>query len=377
MCFALSEACKGRTERIQGNQSLTSWASFKRVTQTVEMDCCGLSDESWKRERAKYTITNCAEHSPMPYHGAKRWNLCYKLFGTTHEIQLTAEQKKKLHRALEANAIWRFQRHGEQASIHSTQCARKLECRSGTVHPICNNCELLKKNRGLLRAINSPYARDDNIKYIPKVLMTGDKFQAVLIRYVELQTLQKSLERSTADGDKAFWTAIGTYGKAGLFKNNELVRGLMTAVGVRAERESRGKSFRGKRIDIYLDNFLTTLASISSCALKLFNDNFAGRSARSMRQIRRNSGMHLEDGLHSSNFEKIAAILEELDYTGPLAAGTDETVCVKSLRHYNGFIVGAEGGDITFVEGKDIEAIVKSTVAKGQLCSKVNIRTPY
>ncbi|EGG08742.1 uncharacterized protein MELLADRAFT_84258 [Melampsora larici-populina 98AG31] len=85
--------------------------------------------------------------------------------------------------------------------------------------------------------------------------------------------------------------------------------------------------------------------------------------------------MNLEDGLHSSNFEHVAAILEQLNYTGPVAAATDETVCVKSLRHYNGFIVGAQGGDISFVDGNNIEKIVKSTVSSGNLCSKIQAYT--
>lgn len=83
--------------------------------------------------------------------------------------------------------------------------------------------------------------------------------------------------------------------------------------------------------------------------------------------------MHLEDGLHPSNFDQIASILEYLGYTGPVAAGTDETVCVKSMRHHNGVLVGAQGGDIRFEDGKDIERIVKSTVASGNICSKVII----
>lgn len=153
---------------------------------------------------------------------------------------------------------------------------------AGTENPICHQCEELKKDRSLIRAINTNYATDEKIKYIPKVLMTGDNFQAVLMRFGELQILQKSLEKSTAEGDEAFWRAIGAYGKAGLFKDREVVRGMLMAVGVRAERESNGKMLRGRRIDIYLDNFLTTLASISPRALKLFNDNFAGRSSRSM-----------------------------------------------------------------------------------------------
>lgn len=357
---------------MEGNKVLSSWVTVTKVKKTIEMPCSGLTDESWQRPRSKYTIANCIEHSPMPYHGAKRWVICQEPFGTTHEIGLSVYQKKKLHNTLEAGAVWKIRRHGEQASIHSVQWTNKVECFAGTLHPMCEKCEGLKNVRSLINAINTPYATDETIKYIPKVLMTGDQFQEVLRKFTEVQILQKSLEKATAEGDQEFWTAIGTYGKAGLFKDKEVVRGLMMAVGVRAERESKGKSLQGRRIDVYLDNFLTTLASISSRSLKFFNDNFAGRSAWSMRQTRSLSGMNLEDGLHSSNFEHIAVILEQLNYTGPVAAATDETVCVKSLRHYNGFTVGAQGGDISFVNGNEIEKIVKSTVSSGNLCSKVN-----
>lgn len=53
--------------------------------------------------------------------------------------------------------------------------------------------------------------------------MTGNKFQAVLVRFKELQILQKSLEKSTREGDEEFWVAVGAYGKAGLFKNKDAV----------------------------------------------------------------------------------------------------------------------------------------------------------
>ncbi|KAH9822476.1 hypothetical protein DFH28DRAFT_1119458 [Melampsora americana] len=279
-----SRACKDHTERMKANEVLSSWVTVTTIKKTIEMPCSGLTDESWERPRSKYTIADCIKHSPMPYHGAKRW-------------------KKQLHNTLEARAVWRIWQHGEQASIHSAQCTNKVECCAGTLHPICDKCDELKSVRSFIKAINTLYATDENIKYIPKVLMTGDQFQAVLRKFTELQILQKSLEKATAQGDQEFWTAIGTYRKAGLFKDT---------------------------------------SSISSRSLKFFNDNFAGRSAWSMR---------------------------------PVAAATNETVCVKSLRHYNGFIVGAQGGDISFVDGNDIEKIVKSTVSSGNLCSKIRAYT--
>lgn len=81
-----------------------------------------------------------------------------------------------------------------------------------------------------------------------------------------------------------------------------------------------------------------------------------------MRQIRLHKGVHLEDGLHPSNFKAIAQILKDLDYSGPVAAATDKTVCVKSMQHYNRFLVGAQGGDIVFTDGDDLTCKVKSIV---------------
>ncbi|EGF99565.1 uncharacterized protein MELLADRAFT_112622 [Melampsora larici-populina 98AG31] len=62
---------------------------------------------------------------------------------------VTVTKKKQLHNTLEANAVWKIWRHGEQASIHSSQCTNKVECRATTLHPICNKCEELKNMRRL------------------------------------------------------------------------------------------------------------------------------------------------------------------------------------------------------------------------------------
>lgn len=282
----LAGACIKHTESMEANNVLTSWLSVTKVKKKmIEMGCVGLLDESWNRPGDTHPISDCIKHSPTPYHGAKRWILCNDLFGTTRETELSDEQKKQLHCSLEANTVWKIRRHGGQESIHSSHCTNKVKCQAGTKHLICDSCETLKTTRSLLKAINITYADDNNIKYIAKVFMTRDQFQVVLRKFEEIQILQKFLEKATAEGDKEFWTTVGTYGKAGLFKNKEVVKGMMMAVGVRAERDSKGKSMRGRRINIYLDNFLTTLASISTRALKLFNNNFSGGSARSMRQI--------------------------------------------------------------------------------------------
>ncbi|KAH9821182.1 hypothetical protein DFH28DRAFT_1190943 [Melampsora americana] len=369
-CGSQVKLQKGRVEA-----AIEHWNSRTSKKNAVKKPCAGLNDANWKRPHATTTISNCIQHSPTSYHGAKRWKVCLRLFNTTHEVTLSEEQRNQLHATLESEATWVIKRHGAQGGIYLVDCAQTVLTDSKVEIPICENCEAIKKLRSVIVAVNTPYATKETIKYIPKILMSGDQFQAILIKFSELQILQTSLEKSTKEGDEAFWKAIGMYGKAGLFKNQETMRGLMMAVGVRAERESKGKSMRGRRFDVYFDNFLTTLAAISPRALCFFNDNFAGRGARSMRQIRLVKGMHLKDGLHPGNFERLAELLDELEYTGPVAAATDETVCVKAIRHYNGHLVGAQGGDISFSDGDDIERLVTSVVTKNELCSKIRAYT--
>ncbi|PLW26131.1 hypothetical protein PCASD_24687 [Puccinia coronata f. sp. avenae] len=85
-----------------------------------------------------------------------------------------------------------------------------------------------------------------------------------------------------------------------------------------------------------------TLAAISPRGAQFFHETFVGRSLRSQQAIRAKNLMHLEDGLSRKNFEKISATLKSLNYVGPLAAGSDQTVCLKTLRVHNDCIVGAQ-----------------------------------
>lgn len=81
--------------------------------------------------------------------------------------------------------------------------------------------------------------------------------------------------------------------------------------------------------------------------------------------------MSLEDGMTLSNFERAHDLIASLGYDGPIAAATDQTVCVKSLQHHDGCLVGAQGGDVRFESGEDIERLIKEITTDNRLCSKV------
>ncbi|EGG11883.1 uncharacterized protein MELLADRAFT_88981 [Melampsora larici-populina 98AG31] len=194
-------------------------------------------------------------------------------------------------------------------------------------------------------------------------------------QYKELRDLNLSLETLSNSGDPRFWSTLGTHGSAGLFKNMDVFEGLVKAVASRATREKDGKSLRGLRVQQPWDDFTMTLWAISPAAGRFVRANLHSRDARSLRETRRLSGMQLADGLNLSNFVRISEQIKKLGYNGPLALGSDQTVCVKTLRVYNGCIVGAQGGDVAFSGAKDLQAKVKSILENDSLCTKVRAYT--
>ncbi|EGF98968.1 uncharacterized protein MELLADRAFT_95015 [Melampsora larici-populina 98AG31] len=323
--------------------------------------CAGLTDETWKREGARHKIIECIRGSPTPYHGSRHRSIvCKELFNTSKEKGLSNAQRKTLHRALEAESKWVIKQHGFLGSIHSPKCERQVDSPSatGSSHVVCKSCLGLKHERSLLSAISRPYAKKDDVKFIPDVYMVADQFHSIMLQHEEVRRLSKSINQCSKEGDSELWSLIGTYGKAGLFKNRDVLRGLMMAVADRAKREADGKSLCGKRIDVYLDNFLTTIGAMSPSALNLFNKHLAGKTSRAMRYDRAKSGAQLADGLKQSNFEMIAKYLKDLGYNGPLAAATNQT-----------------GGDREFKDKEELEKLVNDIVSKKQLCSKVRAYT--
>lgn len=169
------------------SSNLSSWlTTTTSKKQAVAKPCAGLKDETWKRPLAKYRISNCIKHSPTPYHGVKQWKVCFWLFKTTHKVSLSDKQRKTLHATLESEAAWLIKRHGNQESIHSPKCTQTVMTTDKSLLPVCNECDKLKHVQSLITALNVPYAPEDKIKYIAKVFMTGDQFQAVLMKFVKL-----------------------------------------------------------------------------------------------------------------------------------------------------------------------------------------------
>ncbi|EGG06868.1 uncharacterized protein MELLADRAFT_86302 [Melampsora larici-populina 98AG31] len=206
--------------------------------------------------------------------------------------------------------------------------------------------------------------------------MEADGFQSTRRRFFEVDDVTITLEKaSKAEDDQLFWSKFAAHARNGAFDDMDAFKGLVKAVSIRMERESNGKGLTGTCIEPAFDNFSTTLAAISPQGYRLFMQTYAGRTTRSQRMIRSKLGLKLVDGLASENFDHVFDHLQKLGYTGPVAVGTDETVCVKSLCVSNGMLVGAQGGSIPFESTDELKELVSSIIKENRMCSKIRAYT--
>ncbi|PLW19467.1 hypothetical protein PCANC_08750 [Puccinia coronata f. sp. avenae] len=297
------------------------------------------------------------------------------MFKTTTESDLTKVDQQSLQDALIKEATWEIRRNDGCRSIHSTQCARVVPAQPGKKDVVCNSCVAVRKDTTLLTAINRLYADGDTLKHVRKSLMEADPFQEKRRTYEQVNLLATKIERATKKDDQTFWKVFAAQASAGKFDDLEPFKGLVMAVAVRNERERDGKSLNGVRFSPHFDDFMMTLAAISPRGAQFFRETFAGRSLRSQRAIRAKNSMHLEDGLSRKNFEHISATLKSLNYVGPLAAGSDQTVCLKTLRVHNDCIVGAQGGDVKFDSEENLKELTEKILTSQKLCSKLRAYT--
>lgn len=240
---------------------------------------------------------------------------------------------------------------------------------------VCDECEKAKKIPSLLSAIKKHYATESTRKFISSVFMAGNR--ELVTSFFDSKLLSScSLEHASRTDYKDYFSLLAVNAKAGLFKDKSVALGLIEAIATKAERTAAGHSTTGVKLRAELDHWLTAAGAQSPAVLRLFNNNFAGRSLRSQREVRRKNGGQLLPELCLENFKSAAKWLDGVNYTGPVAGASDQTVCLENLRHHNGHLVGAEGGDIRIENGSDMEGMVKDIYERKALCNKASSSMP-
>ncbi|EGG08232.1 uncharacterized protein MELLADRAFT_85034 [Melampsora larici-populina 98AG31] len=377
----LTDKCAKTTAQLRSNKLLSSFFVKDPALQPVnrniiEAACPGLTDKTWPRPKSERTIAEFMDSTCTIYRGNVQHKILKELFGDDlGENDLTESQKAKLVTELDARSTWEVKRHGERNAIYSTSCKRTVNHHKKDPLQPCDSCLELKDLSSLRRALNHKYAKGDNKKFTPNYLLVIDKYNTIVNECKEVKILGKSLESSRNGDFGDFLDHLVIMARRGIFENRQAVKGMIMGCAIRAEREEAGKSLRGMRIDTHLNDCLTTLGAMSKSALKLLTENFVGKTLRCQRMDRARSKTEIEDGMVQGNFDRAAAILTELGYSGPVAVGSDQTVCVQTLRHHRGFIVGAQGGDIPFDNPDELQKMLEKIKKQNNLCSKIRAYT--
>lgn len=241
-------------------------------------------------------------------------------------------------------------------------------------NPVCIECIKVKKDSSPIAALSCDYATPDHIKFIRKGYMVSDMYQSKRNKHKNFNELGMSLEKSSKKSDKAiFWRKFAVCAAEGLFDDLNTLQSLVEAVVIKHQRETAGKGLTGMEYSPALDAFGMTLAAISPKGYQFFRENFAARTLESCQVIKQKTGFKLISGMARENIRWIKNYLDSIGYEGPVAVGSDETVCVKALRVQGEAIVGVQGGDVEFTTEEDLKEKASEIIKKGNVCSNVSI----
>ncbi|KAJ3416813.1 hypothetical protein HDV05_008398 [Chytridiales sp. JEL 0842] len=227
----------------------------------------------------------------------------------------------------------------------------------GRARGLYNKAMALCSIPSLVSAINRQrgVANDvDKAKFVPRFYRDADAFYTVMLQKGGIYDLVNS--SFDVDSDKKMMKFWGDF---------LLIAFMKTTLDAKA-REERGKSATGARHDDLLVEFFTIFEVYGGAKMaNLVKENLGGPSTRLLRRNRQQQDMVLFDGHNPENYKRISDCLKNIGYTGPLAAGTDQTVCLKRLRYSNGFLVGAEGGDVPVGNEDELETTARQLLKKG------------
>ncbi|EGZ24371.1 hypothetical protein PHYSODRAFT_556960 [Phytophthora sojae] len=233
-----------------------------------------------------------------------------RVFGNDKKVRIVEklddEQRLVLQDAVFSECLWRVDKEG--------RCVRSLRCKrfvpvsdnDDRANPqyqgVCRACRDLRtvpNFRSVLSRSKVP-KKLDNIKYVPSVYTESDPFLRKLSKNAAFRGLYQTVKRlaSSAPGDNSeagaerlkrvyFWLRFARMGVFGHFKSHPVFEGLMKSMVEIKDKERRGVGKQNMQYSRALDEFMQSMAQISTEAFELFAAQFCGRTLRSQKVKRR------------------------------------------------------------------------------------------
>ncbi|GMF17490.1 unnamed protein product [Phytophthora lilii] len=222
--------------------------------------------------------------------------------------KLSDEQRLVLQDAVFSECLWRVDKEGR--CVRSLRCKRfvpasgshdRTNSQSQGVCRACRDLRTVPNFRSVLSRSKVP-KKLENIKYVPSVYTESDPFLRKLSKNSAFRGLYQTVKRMVAPATGGnnevnserlkqvhFWLRFARMGVFGHFKSHPVFEGLMKSMVEMKDKERRGVGKQNMQYSPALDEFMQSMAQMSTDAFELFAAQFCGRTLRSQKVKRRST----------------------------------------------------------------------------------------
>lgn len=287
---------------VPGNDAISNGV----VLPTDHVPCTGLRDDN-----VQAYVSNAVQivGGSRPRYVIAR-ELFPRVFGNDKKVRivdkLNDEQRLILQDAVFSECLWRVDKEGR--CVRSLRCKRFVpvtdtRSRASFQGPgVCRACRDLRtvpNFRSVLSRSKLP-KKLENIKYVPSVYTESDPFLRKLSKNAAFRGLYQTVKRIVSLGASKqgevdserrkqvyFWLRFARMGVFGHFLSHPVFEGLMKSMVEMKDKERRGVGKQNMQYSRPLDDFMQSMAQVSTEAFELFATQFCGRTLRSQKVKRR------------------------------------------------------------------------------------------
>ncbi|CEG40392.1 uncharacterized protein PHALS_10595 [Plasmopara halstedii] len=280
------------------------------VLPTDHVPCTGLRDDN-----VQAYVSNAVQivGGSRPRYVIAR-ELFPRVFGNDEKVRivdkLTDDQRLVLQDAVFSECLWRVDKEGR--CVRSLRCKRfvpvadnqnRTNSQSRGVCGACRDLRTVPNFRSVLSRSKVP-KKLENIKYVPSVYTESDPFLRKLSKNSAFRGLYQTVKHMVSSGPNKqvdvdaerrkqvqFWLRFARMGVFGQFKSHPVFEGLMKSMVEMKDKERRGVGKQNMQYSRALDEFMQSMAQISTEAFELFVGQFCGRTLRSQKVKRRSMAL--------------------------------------------------------------------------------------
>ncbi|THH16648.1 hypothetical protein EUX98_g9269 [Antrodiella citrinella] len=272
-----------------------------------------------------------------------------------------SEKKKEVVLDLQTNTR-KWITDKERQRVYSTACSKEVQSptasnsSSDPAPQPCLKCLEVLTSHEFKRALTRELPQPENYKY------ANHRYRHTHLGelYTKINGLQELVESHESGSPFTRYAAGVTQGK---YSDNNVLSGLLQAMVMKQDRESRNVGMQNFTWPPAYDQFLHCLALESPSTYRLLAKHLPARSERSF-SILRSKEPSMPLSICPRTFQLVKEHLDAIKYTGPIALSSDDTKLLPAWRFQwstekqSWFLIGAIGEPIRVADPESARQVI-------------------